>query len=123
MISAELAWDFAKDWVDAWNAHDLEWILSHYADDIQVTSPIARQLTGTAEIHGKKALREYFSVGLAHYPDLSFRLLNVFSGQDSIVLHYVNQNSVQAAEWMRLNEEGKVVEMIAHYEASLESKE
>ncbi len=123
MISAELAWDFAKDWVDAWNAHDLEWILSHYADQIQVTSPIALRLAGADKIQGKAALRDYFATGLAHYPDLSFRLLNVFSGQDSIVLHYVNQNSVQAAEWMRLNEEGKVVEMIAHYEAALESKE
>lgn len=39
MISREFAERFAKDWVDAWNRHDLEAVLSHYADDFEMSSP------------------------------------------------------------------------------------
>jgi ketosteroid isomerase-like protein len=33
---------FAEDWIAAWNAHDLDRVLSHYADDIVFLSPIAQ---------------------------------------------------------------------------------
>jgi hypothetical protein len=43
----------------AWNAHDLERILSHYADDVAMLSPLGSGLTGTDEatMVGKEALR------------------------------------------------------------------
>lgn len=28
--------DFAHEWIAAWNAHDLERILAHYADDVEL---------------------------------------------------------------------------------------
>ena len=31
---------FAKDWVAAWNSHDLDSILEHYEDDFEMSSPI-----------------------------------------------------------------------------------
>ena len=30
---------FAAEWIEAWNAHDLERILAHYADDFEMASP------------------------------------------------------------------------------------
>src|SRR5207302_4356035 len=33
MIDLNWAEAFAREWVDAWNAHDLARILSHYTDD------------------------------------------------------------------------------------------
>ena len=35
---------FANHWIKAWNSHDLEAILSHYAEDIVFLSPIAAAL-------------------------------------------------------------------------------
>ncbi|MGH3529462.1 MAG: nuclear transport factor 2 family protein, partial [Pseudonocardiaceae bacterium] len=32
---------FADDWVEAWNSHDLDRILSHFTDDVVFTSPVA----------------------------------------------------------------------------------
>ncbi len=114
-MNAESAQAFAHEWIAAWNAHDLERILSHYAEDVRITSPIAEKLTGNADVYGKEALREYFATGLAHYPDLHFDLREIFVGSDSLVLSYVNQNGTRAAEMMVLDDEGKVIRMVAHY--------
>ena len=40
MISSHAAERFADDWIAAWNAHDLEKILSHYTDDFEMSSPV-----------------------------------------------------------------------------------
>ena len=37
---------FAREWVAAWNSHDLERILSHYADDAELTSPLVQKILG-----------------------------------------------------------------------------
>jgi hypothetical protein len=37
---------FAAEWIAAWNSHDLDRILSHYAGDIVFLSPFAQQLVG-----------------------------------------------------------------------------
>ena len=67
---------FAREWIEAWNAHDLERILSHYAEDIVLTSPIAARRLGDPRgtVRGKAALRDYFAQGLAARPDLRFAL-------------------------------------------------
>jgi hypothetical protein len=46
-VTKDEAWKFAEHWVAAWNAHDLELIMTHYEDAIELTSPIAAQLLGT----------------------------------------------------------------------------
>ena len=37
---------FAQEWVAAWNSRDLERILSHYADDVELTSPLVPKVLG-----------------------------------------------------------------------------
>ena len=34
----------AQEYISAWNAHDLERILAHYADDVEVASPLVPKL-------------------------------------------------------------------------------
>ena len=52
---------FAREWVAAWNAHDLERILSHYAEDVVLRSPVAARLLpeSSGEIRGIDALRAW----------------------------------------------------------------
>ncbi len=107
----------AHDWVAAWNAHDLDAILSHYDETIELTSPVAAALLGVPDgkITGKAALRAYFQRGLEAYPDLHFGLEDVFVGLHSVVLLYTNQKGTRTAEFMGLSANGKVVRVIAHY--------
>jgi ketosteroid isomerase-like protein len=39
----------ANDWIAAWNSHDLDAIMSHYEDAIELTSPVAAQLLGVPD--------------------------------------------------------------------------
>lgn len=110
--------DLAIDWVEAWNAHDLERILSHYAEDVVLISPIAQARLGEARVEGKAALRAYFAKGLAARPDLAFTLRRVFEGVGSLVVDYVAADGRPAAELMVLNEQGQVREVRAHYAAA-----
>ena len=116
-MTREEAWKFAHHWVAAWNAHNLELILTHYEDTVELTSPVAAQLFGTPEgkVVGKTDLGAYFQRGLAAYPDLRFALENVFWGVNSVVLCYANQRGTRSAEFMELSASGKVVRVVANY--------
>jgi hypothetical protein len=84
---------FVDSWVQGWNAHDLEQVLGHFADDVVFTSPVAAQLLEGSDgvIRGKAALRGYWSEGLRRIPDLRFDLLGVYVGLSTLVINYRNQ--------------------------------
>ena len=115
----EAAWSFANHWVAAWNAHDLDAITAHYEDGVELTSPAAAQLLGTADgkVAGKARVRAYFQRGLEAYPDLSFHLEDVLWGVNSVVLYYTNQKGTHTAEFMELSASGKVARVVANYSA------
>ncbi|MDX1694668.1 MAG: nuclear transport factor 2 family protein [Ketobacteraceae bacterium] len=109
--------EFAKEWIDAWNAHDLERIISHYADDVVFKSPVIQKLLNdpAGEIVGKSKLRDYFSVGLKNYPNLKFELVNCLEGVGNILLYYKNPLGGHTAESLEFNDEGKVKSVVASY--------
>jgi len=104
-------------WIAAWSTHDLDAILSHYDESVELTSPAAAQLLGTSTVSGKAALRAYFQRGLEAYPNLRFELEDVLWGVDSLVLYYINQKGSHTAEFMQVSPAGKVTRVIAHYNA------
>jgi predicted ester cyclase len=118
-LTRDEAWELANHWVEAWNAHDLRLILTHYEDEVELTSPVAARLLKTADgkVVGKANLRVYFQRGLEAYPDLHFDLENVLWGLNSVVLYYTNQNGTRTAEFMELSAAGKVARVVAHYSA------
>lgn len=117
MSSSFDASNFATEWVAAWNSHDLEAILSHYAPRVVLTSPVAAKLTGetSGTIHGKDVLRRYFAKGLELFPNLEFTLIDVMQGLSSIVVYYKNQRGTRTGEFMEFDDEGKVVRVVANY--------
>ena len=48
-MTRDEAWKLASHWVAACNAHDLDLIMTHYEDAIELTSPVAAQLLGTPD--------------------------------------------------------------------------
>jgi ketosteroid isomerase-like protein len=119
VVTKDEAWKLAEHWIAAWNAHDLELIMTHYEDAIELTSPVAAQLLGTpaGKVNGKANLRAYFQRGLEAYPELQFRLEDVFLGISSVVLLYTNQKGTRTAEFMELSAIGKVARVVANYRA------
>lgn len=121
MIDAEDARKFALEWIESWNRHDLEAILSHYAENVVFTSPFAVKLLGVPDgvVNGVAALRAYFQRGLAAYPELRFTLHHVAVGVDSVTLIYQSVKGLLAAETMELDSRRdgrrKVIRVLAHY--------
>lgn len=116
-MTRDEAWSLANHWVAAWNAHDLDLIMTHYEDAIELISPVAARLLGTPDgkVAGKLNVRAYFQRGLEDYPELHFRLEDVLWGVNSIVLYYTNQKGTRTAEFMELSASGKVVRVVANY--------
>jgi hypothetical protein len=116
-MKQETADQLAREWYAAWNAHELDEILAHYADDVEFISPIAERLVGAPDgvIRGKAQLRAYFEKGLATYPSLRFEPMLTLVGCGSIVLHYRSVNDVLAAEMMEVGSDGLIRRVRAHY--------
>ena len=108
---------FARQWIAAWNSHDVDAIMSHYAADVVLTSPVAAKLLDdpSGTVRGEAALRNYFSRGLEAYPNLHFELLDVMVGLSSVVLCYTNQKGTKTAEFMEMNDHGRVLRVVANY--------
>jgi SnoaL-like domain len=106
---------FAEDWIAAWNAHDLERILSHYAAEIVFLSPVAEKRVGNGRVIGISALRGYWAAGLAVQPDLRFELTDVLAGHMCLTILYSNHRGQSAAETLEFGTDGKVVRSYACY--------
>ena len=91
---------FAASWAEAWNAHDLERVLSHFAEDVRFASPVAAQLIEGSDgvLRGKAALRDYWARGLRAIPDLHFTVLDVYAGVSAVVISYRNQKGARVSE-------------------------
>src|SRR6266576_6271994 len=89
-ITPELAAAFASEWIEAWNARDLERILEHYARDVEFTSPFVGRILGRNEntVRGRAVLRVYFSRALNAYPDLHFVARGIYLGAQSLAIEY-----------------------------------
>lgn len=110
----------AEEWYAAWNAHDLDAILAHYAPEIVLRSPYVRALGADPDgvLRGADALRAYWRTALDRYPELRFEPLATLLGVDSVVLHYRGLGGVRAAELLRVRApDGLVTDSIAHYES------
>ena len=108
---------FATDWIDSWNAHDLDRILSHYSDQFEMSSPVVIQVAGepSGTLQGKVAVRAYWKKALELVPDLQFELLQVLAGVNSITVHYKGARGRLAAEVFHFGSDQKVTRAFAHY--------
>jgi hypothetical protein len=100
----------ASEWLDAWNGHDPDRVVAHFADDVVVASPVAdRIVAGSGGVlRGKAEVLAYYRAGLAAVADLRFTLVETLVGVDQVTIVYRNQRGVLVAETLRLRDDGRV---------------
>lgn len=118
MLTSDFAQHFATEWIAAWNAHDLDRILSHYRDDFEMSSPFITRLVGheSGALSGKTAVAAYWRTALSRMPDLHFELFDVMIGASSICLVYQSVLGLKATEWFLFDTDLKVSKAMAHYD-------
>jgi hypothetical protein len=110
--------NFAEEWVAAWNSHNIDRILAHYADDFEMTSPMITKTINepSGTLQGIAAVRNYWALALKQNPDLHFELINVNRGVNSLIVQYRGHRGM-SAEYFYFDEDGKVTSASAHYES------
>lgn len=117
MITRDWALNFAREWVEAWNAHDLDRVLSHYTDDFEMSSPFIVNFTGepSGTLRGKDQVGAYWRTALERLPDLHFELIEVFTCVDSLTIYYKAVLGKLGTEVLFLDESGRARKALAHY--------
>lgn len=117
MLSPEDADRFAASWFGAWNRHDIDAIMAHYAPTISHSSPFVARYNGDATgapIVGKSAARAYFERALERNPTLRFDPIHVGAGVSSVALVYRRMTGEVAVETFEL-QGGLIVRSVSHY--------
>lgn len=111
LVNDEQLQRFASGWIASWNTHDLERILSHYAEDVEFMSPLLEQLPGEASgrLTGKAALRNHVIRRLQAAPELRLHLQHALGGIDGCTLIYRDTLDQLTAETMTFGTDGLVL--------------
>ena len=117
MLNPKDAYAYAERWIDSWNSHDIDGIMSFYADSICHITPKLTMLFGSISdvIRDKDELREYFASALKRSPELHFTLQDVFAGADSIVICFDSTSGIKVAVVLILDKNMKITQYMAHY--------
>jgi steroid delta-isomerase-like uncharacterized protein len=117
-----------RDWNEAWNAHEVEGVLSYFTDDI-----VFEDLGGTRVVRGKAKMRTWINETLSAFPDFRTDLKSLFvsgewagsewvaSGTLKGQLHHLNPTnksySVRGASIMELRD-GKIKRNVDYYDSA-----
>jgi len=116
-MDIEFAKDFANDWIESWNSHDIEKIISHYEEELEFKSPliVERYSDPDGIIYTREKLKEYFLIGLTNNPSLIFELKQVLLGVNFLTLYYKNARGGETSEIFEFNENNKVIKSVSCY--------
>jgi hypothetical protein len=111
-----------RNWINAWNDHDLKKILSFNSEDILFSSPKVNMVfpdRQSATIVNKRELEGYFSHGLKKFPNLHFTPLDYFLKDDKVTLEYLGtpDNKIQwsVMEKFEFNTRGLIAKSNVYY--------
>lgn len=88
----------AEQWFAAFNAHDLEALLSLYADDAQHFSPKLkiRQPETEGWVKGKDALRAWWRDSFERLPSLQYIPTTFTANEERVIMEYIRKVSGEA---------------------------
>ncbi|AWM00790.1 nuclear transport factor 2 family protein [Bradyrhizobium amphicarpaeae] len=106
-----------RTWVEAWNARDLERVLTLYDEAAVMTSDRIPMMgfDASGTVRGKAALRAYWGKALGLIPNLHFTVIELFVSPDSVVVFYENERGKRICEYLRVNEAGLIVQGSANH--------
>jgi SnoaL-like domain/Rho termination factor, N-terminal domain len=108
--------EHADRWLEAWNGHDLDEIVSCYSERIEFVLPA---LVGDGEerkIDGREELREHFRHGLELAPNLTVTEESLLVGPGGFAILYRREDGHRAIEAVELDGDGLAAKVRTYYE-------
>ena len=106
-----------NDWVEAWNAYDLDRIMLHYADSIEFTAQtvVSRWNKPDGKLNGKEDLRQHFRKGLDLAPNVHFTIEEILYAPNGYAVLYRRENGNRVLDAVELDKTGLAIKVTAYY--------
>jgi ketosteroid isomerase-like protein len=106
-----------EDWIEAWNAKDLDGIMRHYASSVvfEANTVVRRWSRPDGILRGADELREHFRMGLEMAPTLHFELEEVFTAPSGYAALYRRDNGNRVLDVVELDSSSKATNVKALY--------
>ena len=107
-------------WIEAFNAHNLEKLLSLYDDEAAHFSPKLKichpETLGL--VTGKEALREWWKDAFDRLPSLHYKVTSLTSNADRVFMEYVrsveNEDTMLVAEVLEIKDSRIIASRVYH---------
>ena len=116
VLMRDEAWRMAREWCDAWNRGDLDAVMAHYADEVELNSPTAVKRWGVADgwLRGKDKVRANFAIGI-RTPGLRFDLVEVLLGVNAMCVIYRRETGALVCDAVEVDDDGRARRVVACY--------
>ena len=107
---------FVETWCANWRKVDIDAVVSHFAENAEMRSPLALKLTETPVVAGAENIRAYWRKAYGHIASADLKILNG-SWDDTIARLTVwwQLGDTRASEFMDFDAAGRVVRSEAFY--------
>jgi steroid delta-isomerase-like uncharacterized protein/uncharacterized protein (TIGR02246 family) len=119
---------FAREWIEAWNSHNVDRILTYYTDDALYEDVPSVENGWSVPLRGHQMIRESVAAGFEQMSDLGFDLVSAFDAGDHKVVEWImtgthygdstGRFSIRGVSVMRL-EGDKIASVRDYYDAYL----
>ena len=115
-MNSAAAGPFVAAWCASWCKVDIDAVVAHFADDAQMRSPLALELTGSPVVTGAENIRAYWRKAYGHIESADLEILS-WSWDDTIarLIVWWQLGDVRASEFMDFDDAGRVVRSEAFY--------
>lgn len=120
LMSTEKNLSIAHLWFEAFNAHNLEKLLSLYDDEAQHFSPKLkiRHPETNGLVIGKEALRSWWQDAFDRLPTLHYRVTSLTSNADRVFMEYIRtvqgEDAMLVAEVLEIKESRIIASRVYH---------
>jgi len=120
LMSTEKNLSIAHLWFEAFNAHNLEKLLSLYDDEAQHFSPKLkiRHPETNGLVIGKEALRSWWQDAFDRLPTLHYKVTSLTSNADRVFMEYIRtvqgEDAMLVAEVLEIKESRIIASRVYH---------
>jgi hypothetical protein len=107
---------FVERWCASWCKVDIDAVVSHFADDAEMRSPLALTLTGSPVLNGAENIRAYWQRAYGHIQSADLKIL-AWSWDDAMsrLTVWWQLAETRASEFMEFDAAGRVTRSEAFY--------